>query len=504
MTQLPASKLTQQTTAPLSPWWFIGCSVLYLLARVPGLMTIPLFNDEVIYLRWARDFPTLIWVSIRDGRLIHTLLLIPLVRLPIEPLLAGRLLSVLCGLGTLLLLRRLGNTLGHPVAGVISAGCYALTPFAVLHERLILIDSLQTVGVLALLLASLHAATAPQLHTRHLLIIGAWLGLTALVKASGLFFFLIPLVVFFMMTPTWDERTKRLGLLRRSLLVALVPLALLAPFHFATALYGFVDTPFQQDRFTIIGDNVRLILDWIIRYLPAPLLVPIGYALYGLPLPAPTRRLIRICITSALLLILSYIFLSVRIYSRYLLPITPLVLFAAALALVEMWRSKQRVARLLAIAALALSLGWGGMMAYLLTVNPVQAPLAADDYFQYVEGWTAGYGLDALIERIRQEQAAVGSLIVVNHARVRLVHVTTIYSFEHTPGIRLTEVELERSAAAIQQMDEFARQQPTYLVVDGEEYDLLKIATVFPAAHVVYYTQHPSGGMRFYLLRWEL
>ncbi len=92
--------------------------LMYLLLRLPGLMALPLFNDEAVYLLRAQRFPQMLAQSplgsgtLPDGKLLQELALAALVYLPGDPLLPARLLSVACGLGTLAALMICGRRLG--------------------------------------------------------------------------------------------------------------------------------------------------------------------------------------------------------------------------------------------------------------------------------------------------------------------------------------------------------------------------------------------------------
>lgn len=87
--------------------------MVFLATRLPGLLTLPLFNDEAIYLYRAQQFPAQLQFTIHDGKLIHELFLAALARCPWDPLLTGRLLSVLCGWLTVVGLWLSGRVINH-------------------------------------------------------------------------------------------------------------------------------------------------------------------------------------------------------------------------------------------------------------------------------------------------------------------------------------------------------------------------------------------------------
>lgn len=482
--------------------WISGSIIgIYLLARLPGIMNIPLFNDELIYLSWVRGFPTTIASTLQDGKLIHPLLLGPLIQLTSASLLTGRLLSVISGLATLLLLPFVGRMLGFPQAGWLSALCYAVAPMAVLHERLFLADSLLTLAALLVLITSIQFTTNANPTTGHSLRIGLALGLSELVKVTGLFLAIIPISTTLFLTPTWPERWQRLALLRRAVIVALFSIALLAPFHYGGGMRGSAEAASLGERLTSIGENVRYAIDWMARYTAAPLLIPIGYALGLSQLALRTRRVISMLVCIAISFISIYILISTSLFSRYLFPALPPLLLAASIAISELWRTRRTLTRIVALGSLAAALLWGGWNAFLLATDPPAAPLAARDRWQYLEAWTAGYNLDAMMDRIRQEATTQGKIVLVNHARGRLIHMAAFYFLADRPNIQVERVELPETTAT-PEIEAFAKQAPTYLLLDGEEYDLLEMPQRFPKAHVIYFTQNPISAMRFYLLRY--
>ena len=93
----------------------LALAVLYLILRLPGLMDLPIFGDEAIYLRWAQlagaGHP---WVSLADPKPpLHFWLLSLVIRMGDDPLLPARLLSVLAGLVSVGLMLLTGEELGR-------------------------------------------------------------------------------------------------------------------------------------------------------------------------------------------------------------------------------------------------------------------------------------------------------------------------------------------------------------------------------------------------------
>ncbi|NTW03874.1 MAG: glycosyltransferase family 39 protein, partial [Oscillochloris sp.] len=123
-------------------------------------MTLPLFNDEAVYLLRAQRFPLQLIQNpfdsgtLPDGKLLQELALAILTHVPGDPLLPARLFSVAGGLGTLVALQLCGRQLGYERAGMLAGFLYALAPLAAIHDRLAIPDSMLTMVGAFLLVAS--------------------------------------------------------------------------------------------------------------------------------------------------------------------------------------------------------------------------------------------------------------------------------------------------------------------------------------------------------------
>jgi hypothetical protein len=119
-------------------------------------------------------------------------------------------------------------------------------------------------------------------------------------------------------------------------------------------------------------------------------------------------------------------------YSRYLLPMVPLLVVLAARTLVDLASFLAHSTPLahdvvwlipLSLLALIPSLAFD----YQLITDPMRAPLTPIDRWQYVSGWPSGYGLDETVTWLRQKAAEEGSLVVI----------TDIHSGPTQEGLRL-------------------------------------------------------------------
>ena len=198
---------------------------LYFLTRIVHLTQMPLFVDEAIYLRWAqiaKNDAAWRFISLTDGKqpMFIWLVMISL-RFFADPLFAGRFVSVLVGFMTMIGLFALGREVGKKTSiGLIAASLYLLFPFALIYDRMILMDSL--VGMFAVWALYFEILLVRHIRLDLALILGMIIGGSMLTKTSG--FFNLYLLPFSLLLFDWNlkNRKKRLVLWVLFALVAAV------------------------------------------------------------------------------------------------------------------------------------------------------------------------------------------------------------------------------------------------------------------------------------------
>lgn len=131
-------------------WTLVGLLVVVFCAfflRIFKLNLIPVFADEAIYIRWAqvmRAEPSLRFLPLSDGKQpLFMWVTMPMLKFISDPLVAGRLVSVLAGLGTTIGVFVLSIVLFNSrKVGLLASLLYALSPFAVFFDRMALVDSM--------------------------------------------------------------------------------------------------------------------------------------------------------------------------------------------------------------------------------------------------------------------------------------------------------------------------------------------------------------------------
>src|SRR6266436_8244891 len=119
--------------------WF-GLILLYIITRFTNILSLPIFTDEAIYIRWAqiamRD-PAWRFISLTDGKQpMYVWIAMILLRFIHDPLLAGRLLSVFTGFGSLVGIWLLTWELFRKRwVAFLAAALYVVFPFALVYDR---------------------------------------------------------------------------------------------------------------------------------------------------------------------------------------------------------------------------------------------------------------------------------------------------------------------------------------------------------------------------------
>jgi 4-amino-4-deoxy-L-arabinose transferase-like glycosyltransferase len=171
---------------------FLTAAVL----RFANLNSLPIFADESIYIHWAqimRAEPSLRFLPLSDGKQpLFMWAVIPLFKVFSDPLISGRILSGLCGLGTILGIFLAAQILFKRTSlSVLAAFIWAILPYSVFFERMALVDSMLTMFIVWTFVFSAMAIIHSRLDFS--MLAGFTLGFAYLTKSPAIFsFILIP------------------------------------------------------------------------------------------------------------------------------------------------------------------------------------------------------------------------------------------------------------------------------------------------------------------------
>lgn len=399
-------------------WWkivFLGFLVLLLalFLRTYNLHSIPVFADEAIYVRWAqvmRAEPTLRFLPLSDGKQpLFMWTVMPFLKIFSDPVVAGRMVSVLTGLASLvgifLLTLRL---LKSKRAALIAALFYAVSPFSVFFDRMALVDSmLASFGIWALYFG---VVTAQTLRLDAAMLTGFSLGAAWLTKSPALFFLImLPTTAIVSFWPKEREAkalhaAKILGLFLVSWVIAgaMYNIQRLGPnFHLIASRnkdYVFSVAEALQHPLDPFQFHIRDIVEWFWLLLPGTIFL---LALAGIALGwrKYKRELILLIVWTVFPLLVQAEFAKVFTARYILFAAPPLFVLAAIPASLALLRLKS-YRFWLVLAAAVLPALW---IDYLLLVSPEKAPLPRVERSGYLEEWTAGTGIREVAFYIKKE-----------------------------------------------------------------------------------------------------
>lgn len=392
------------------------------ISRFCNLLAIPIFTDEAIYIRWAQiglADPAHRYISLTDGKQpLLTWLMYPMLTVFPDPLFAGRFVSVLSSIAAVVGIYFVAYELFGRKTAVFAALVYLISPFALIYDRLALMDSLLAMlGIWSLYLTILLARLV---RLDVALLLGGTIGLAVLTKSSGFFYlFLLPLSLIL-----FDFRKKKrlfrflkwLGLVLISVFIVQVmynSLRLSPWFYlieqknytFVFALDEFIKAPFGP-----LLSNLHGLLPILYAYLTIPISFVVGAAII-LGIIKKDKRLIYLFLWF-LLPFLSLASFGKVIFPRFILfMVLPLFVIAGhVISNFTFFAYKKMKILLLIIAFILVSSFY---QSYLLIFSPVNAAIPQVDRNQLFDDWPSGYGVKEVIaflkEKSRLSKVVVGT-----------------------------------------------------------------------------------------------
>lgn len=384
--------------------------------RVFNLTNLPVFADEAIYIRWAqimRAESTLRFLPLSDGKQpLFMWGIIPFLKLIQDPLVAGRMLSVLSGMLTLVGIFALTYYLFKSKrAALLAAGIYAISPYALFFDRIGLVDSLLSMfGVWTLFLG---IVTVRTLRLDFAMLTGFALGGALLTKSPAIFFvILFPLTWFLSNWPKGrKKRFVHFGKLTLLLLVTyglslmLYNILRLGPnFHLVGSRnqdYVFPISHFLTSPTDPFLPYIDRAIEWFWGFGPSVLVVFFTAAiLFG---AKRWKGPLFVLATWALVPIFVQAEYAKVFTTRYILFSLPAAVIIAALTLLIARRAEKKPWRKLFFAGLVLFIVHALYIDYLLLTDLNNAPLPRVMRFGYLEEWTSGTGIREVSQLIREE-----------------------------------------------------------------------------------------------------
>lgn len=387
----------------------LGIVILYFLLRLPTLLQIPLFTDEAIYIRWAQianNDANWRFISLTDGKqpLFIWLMMLTL-RLFQDPLIAGRMVSVAAGLGTMFGLFALTRELfKNKWMGITTAFLYAIYPFSLVYDRLALYDSL--VGTFAIWGLYFSIRLVRKISLENAFILGFVTGLATLNKTNGFFtLYLLPSMSLFLI-----GRKMHFGKLGRFILHALVVVVMtyviysilrLSPYFYIieekNALFVYPLKEWLTHPFMTTWQNTTALFDWFVRYFGIPFTIA---SLLAFTKKEYLKEKIILVLFFAFPLV-ALAFFGRLIYPRYIffmtLSLLPLVSYSLFFLTKKLKSSGLKALLFLLIISYSL------FTSFMVLSDFPHSPIPRSDKGQLLTGWPAGIGVNESVAFFKEQ-----------------------------------------------------------------------------------------------------
>ena len=390
---------------------FIVITVLYFFLRLIFITNFPIFTDEAIYIRWSQiSLQDANWrfISLTDGKQpLFVWAAMILMKFIQDPILAGRLVSVASGFFTMFGLWFLSFELfKSKKAAFITTIIYIFYPFAQVLDRMALYDSMVGAFYIWSLYFSVLLIRYRRLDIAFAL--GFLMGGGILTKSTNfLSIYLLPLtlLIFDWAKSKVVSRIIRFGLLAIfAVLIAQIFYGILR----LSPLYGMIDTktatfvyPFSEwikDPFLHLVSNAKVLSGWLASYLGLSysILIIVSFFFW--------KKFTREKILLFLYFFVPFIALILfgkAIFPRFIFFMSLPLLCLAGLSLSAIMSNLDK--RFFGKIILIIFISYPAFVSFQFAYNPIRAAIPQTDSEQYVNGWTAGWGVKESIAFLQKE-----------------------------------------------------------------------------------------------------
>lgn len=379
-----------------------GLFFVYLITRLLNLTKLPIFNDEAIYLDWGwRQLHVSgnLFLSLTDAKPPLLMWIFGLMQsLVKDPLLAGRIVSVLTGLCSLILIYKIAKESSTVKGALFAATCYILIPLFALYDRQALMES--SIGLIGL---STYYFTSRLINSQRLkdaVILGIILGLGLFIKSSAILFLItsgsLILIAAFL--------KKNWSLIPKGVITVSISQLIISPMYLQPIFWKTLN---MNSRFSLTFPELLSfpIKTWAIHIMEFAgisfwQLTPfiLIFAISGLFLYIKSKDPLKIRLSFWFLftLVLTIIFAR-NITPRYLMPILlPLCIFPGY----AISKIRPIVIFTLLIPGVALAVQIFSPITYFNLLNKVTSYSGLNEY---ITGWPSGYGVPEVIDILKKE-----------------------------------------------------------------------------------------------------
>lgn len=394
---------------------FILISIVYFILRSANLLVIPIFTDEAIYTRWAQialNDSSWRFISLTDGKQpLFVWLAMVMMKIIDDPLLAGRLVSVIFGFFTMIGLWFLSYELFKDKRiAFLTLILYIFYPFAQVYDRMALMDSMVATFSVWALYFSILLVRKVNLNLAYTL--GFVMGAGALTKSSN--FFSMYCLPFTLLLFNFSKNQLLKRFLKWVLLaifavviaqiiysiLRLSPLFSMIGIKNETFIYPFSE--WFNHPFTFLVGNLSALWDWLFGYLGISYLILILVSIIFIF--KEFKEKILLIIYFALPFFALAIF-GKLIYARFIFFMSLYLLPLAGWGLVyliDLLRSKLKVNKLSYVLVIVF-IFYPAFICFQLLSDPVNAQIPNTDRSQYINSWAAGWGVKESVQYIEKK-----------------------------------------------------------------------------------------------------
>lgn len=463
---------------------------LFFVFRLPNLTSQPIFADEAIYIRWSqvmKSEATLRFLPLQDGKTpLYMWTLMPIFKLVENPLLAGRLLSVISGLGTLAGVFFLGYWFFNLETALWASFILAITPFFVFFDRMALVDAM--LAAFSIWVLNLSLLVVKKLRTDLAMVLGYLIGGSILVKTPGLFNLVtLPTAL---LAFNWQPKNRTNRLIKLALLWMLAIVISMVIFNILRLGPGFNNLNSRDNDYILpfsrlwtnpldpFIPHLGVFADWLIKLIGVPTVILI---FGGIFLLLKQKNKIGLALLFwSIIPTLAYLLLLRTFTARYLLfPIIPWTILAGICA--QFLTSRLRN-RFIGPGLIIILLIWPVYFNYQLLFNIEKTPLPLSERTGYLEEWTAGYGLPQIAQYLEQQAASQKIVVGTEGSFGTLPDGLQIY-FDKNPNVSFVPGGASVSAG----LRQAAKDHPTFFVANesrvSENTAGLKLLQKYSKAH---------------------
>ncbi len=383
----------------------IGLLALYIVLRLINILQLPPFTDEEIYIRWAQiaaQDSSWRFISLTDGKQpMYVWFAMILLRFIHDPLFAGRLVSIVTGIGTMVGLWVLTwEMFRKRWIAFLTVFLYVIFPFALVYDRMALYESM--VGMFVVWSLYVEVLLVRKVRWDLAFVLALVLGGAVLTKSSGFINMALIVVSLLLFNFSKEKRARRFltwvgcAVLALGLATVYYSVLRLSPYFgiineknatFVYPLGEWLRHPIEY----FIG-NLRGLFDWLLGYMNWTGIILAGASFFVLKKFWKEKIILLIWFLAPFLYLALF---GKVIYPRYIYAMTLTLLPLIAISLYTVaTQVKQKYVKFFII---VFFLAWYLRTDYFIVFDFAHAPIAGPDLTQYVNAWPAGGGVKEMV-----------------------------------------------------------------------------------------------------------